>query len=385
MADADGFAKRRAESRKRGKLRGLGMSNTIERAAAPEHRRRGDPLRSRRHDHAVLRLATIRARATRPRSSRSSATGSASIPKDVTYISRATPTRCSSARAPAARAPATLGGSAVAGAADKVIAKGKKIAAHVLKVGVEDVKFEDGMFSSPKTNQTMTIGDVARDRLQSGQAAEGHGAGPVRRPRSSTPTPRTSRTARMSARSRSTRRPGTIEIVRYSVVDDVGTVINPLLVKGQITGGVAQGIGQILMEDIHFDRGSGQLTTGSFMDYAMPRADNISALNIHSQPGADADQSARRQGLRRGRLRRRHAGGRQRDRRRAVGLRRPPHRDAGDAGAGLARDPGGAAASCCGVERLATIRPLLRSVRGRASKDGGPNGSRRPPSAGSSP
>ena len=82
----------------------------------------------------------------------------------------------------------------------------------------------------------------------------------------------------MSARSRSTRRPAQVDIVRYSVVDDVGTVLNPLLVYGQITGGVAQGVGQILMEDIHFDPDSGQLTTGSFMDYAMPRADNISAL-----------------------------------------------------------------------------------------------------------
>ena len=72
--------------------------------------------------------------------------------------------------------------------------------------------------------------------------------------------------------------------MRYSVVDDVGVVINPLLVYGQITGGVAQGVGQILMENIHFDPDSGQLTTGSFMDYAMPRADNISALNIHSNP-----------------------------------------------------------------------------------------------------
>jgi carbon-monoxide dehydrogenase large subunit len=60
---------------------------------------------------------------------------------------------------------------------------------------------------------------------------------------------------------------GVVEIVRYSVVDDVGTVINPLLLKGQIVGGVAQGVGQILMEDIHFDA-EGQLVTGSFMDYA---------------------------------------------------------------------------------------------------------------------
>jgi aerobic carbon-monoxide dehydrogenase large subunit len=67
------------------------------------------------------------------------------------------------------------------------------------------------------------------------------------------------------------------------VVDDVGTVLNPLLLKGQIVGGVAQGVGQILMEDIHFDEG-GQLVTGSFMDYAMPRATDMSAVEVKSNP-----------------------------------------------------------------------------------------------------
>jgi carbon-monoxide dehydrogenase large subunit len=76
---------------------------------------------------------------------------------------------------------------------------------------------------------------------------------------------------------------GEVQIVRYSVVDDVGTVINPLLLKGQIAGGVAQGIGQILMEDIKFD-GDGQNLTGSFMDYAMPRASDISAVEVKSNP-----------------------------------------------------------------------------------------------------
>src|SRR5262249_36022847 len=73
------------------------------------------------------------------------------------------------------------------------------------------------------------------------------------------------------------------EIVRYSVVDDVGTVINPLLLKGQIVGGVAQGIAQILMEDIKFD-GDGQNLTGSFMDYAMPRPEDISPVEVKSNP-----------------------------------------------------------------------------------------------------
>jgi carbon-monoxide dehydrogenase large subunit len=76
---------------------------------------------------------------------------------------------------------------------------------------------------------------------------------------------------------------GAIEIVRYSVVDDVGTVMNPLLLHGQIAGGVAQGVGQMLMEDIHFDA-EGQLVSGTFMDYAMPRAGDLSAIQVKSNP-----------------------------------------------------------------------------------------------------
>jgi carbon-monoxide dehydrogenase large subunit len=77
---------------------------------------------------------------------------------------------------------------------------------------------------------------------------------------------------------------GEVAIARYSVVDDVGTVLNPLLLHGQIVGGIAQGVGQILKEDIHFDPASGQLVTGSFMDYAMPRAGDLTAVQVRSNP-----------------------------------------------------------------------------------------------------
>jgi carbon-monoxide dehydrogenase large subunit len=74
---------------------------------------------------------------------------------------------------------------------------------------------------------------------------------------------------------------GTVELVRYFAVDDVGVMINPLLVEGQIIGGIAQGAGQALMEDLYYDRESGQLLTGSFMDYTMPRADDFPAIDMH--------------------------------------------------------------------------------------------------------
>jgi aerobic carbon-monoxide dehydrogenase large subunit len=76
---------------------------------------------------------------------------------------------------------------------------------------------------------------------------------------------------------------GVVEILHYNVVDDVGTVINPLLLHGQVDGGVAMGVGQILMEDIKFDA-EGQILTGSFMDYAMPRAGDLPAYHVDSNP-----------------------------------------------------------------------------------------------------
>src|SRR4029078_4095867 len=76
---------------------------------------------------------------------------------------------------------------------------------------------------------------------------------------------------------------GGTRVVGYWVVDDVGTVINPMLVKGQIVGGIAQGLGQVLMEDKSYDE-TGQVLTGSFMDYAMPRADNFCAVAIEDNP-----------------------------------------------------------------------------------------------------
>jgi aerobic carbon-monoxide dehydrogenase large subunit len=77
---------------------------------------------------------------------------------------------------------------------------------------------------------------------------------------------------------------GAAEILRYSVVDDVGVVLNPLLLKGQLHGGIAMGVGQVLMEDIRYEDGTGQLLSGSFMDYCMPRADDMCRMDIESNP-----------------------------------------------------------------------------------------------------
>ena len=107
---------------------------------------------------------------------------------------------------------------------------------------------------------------------------------------------------------------GECEIVSYVACDDVGNIINHQIVEGQMQGGVAQGAGQMFGEQGVYDAESGQLLTGSFMDYAMPRAGLVSGMKVHRASGADQAQSARRQGRGRGRRHRLDAGADERGR-----------------------------------------------------------------------
>ena len=203
LADVAGFAKRRAESKRNGKLRGLGMSNTIERAAAAGFE--GAEIRfDRTGTVRCCPAASTRARATRPRSSRWSATSSASIPT-TSSTSRATPTRCSSARAPAGRArPPCRLGIPQRGREDHHQGQGDRRPQPQGRRRGRQVRRK--AFLAPKTNRTMTIKDVAKTpRTRRGCRRpwrSGCSPPPPTRPRS-----RTSRTACTSARSRSTRRP----------------------------------------------------------------------------------------------------------------------------------------------------------------------------------
>ena len=119
---------------------------------------------------------------------------------------------------------------------------------------------------------------------------------------------------------------------RYVMVDDLGQVLNPMIVNGQQHGGVAQGIGQALYEHAVYDRDSAQLVTGIFMDYVMPRADMLPNFEIALEEVPLPDQPDRREGHRRVRHHRRAAGGDQRGDRCALPARHRPHRHAGDAG-----------------------------------------------------
>ena len=281
LADADGFPARRREARARGKLRGLGLSNTIERAGAPSYE--GAEIRFDRAGTLTLLCGAV-----------SQGQGHETIfkqilcerlgldPADIHYLQGDTDQVAFGEGTGGSRT-ATLGGSAVAAAADKVIAKARAIAAYALKADPAAVTFTDGVFSAPATNQTLTLPEVARlaampaklpPGMEPGLVAAAIYRGEVEN------YPNGAHVCELEI----DRETGEVEIVRYSVVDDVGTVLNPLLLYGQITGGVAQGVGQILREDIRFDADSGGLITGSFMDYAMPRASDLCAVAIKSNP-----------------------------------------------------------------------------------------------------
>ena len=195
-----------------------------------------------------------------------------------------------------------LSGTAIVQAADKVIEQGKQIAAHVLEASAGDIEFEDGRFIIAGTDRAIGIMELAEQAALRHRAAGRH-ADIARRQHVTEAVPGTYPERRaMSPKSRSIRTPASLDVVKYSAVNDFGTVINPLMVEGQVHGGVVQGIGQALMEGAVYDT-EGQLLTGSFMDYAMPRAHDAPIIAVANRAGADKDQSARRQRLRRSRLR----------------------------------------------------------------------------------
>jgi aerobic carbon-monoxide dehydrogenase large subunit len=281
LADVDGFPARREEARKRNKLRGLGISNTIERAGAPSFE--GAEIRFDRGGTVTLFTGSINQGQGHETVFKQIVCDRLGLdPADIVYLQGDTDLVFFGEGTGGSRS-ATLGGSAVAAATVKVIDKARAIAAFALKVDAAAVKFADGVFSAPATNETLTIKEVAK-----------LAANPARLP--SDMEPGLVETAVYRAEVENfpngchvceleiDRDTGAVEIVRYSVVDDVGTVLNPLLLHGQIAGGIAQGVGQILKEDIRFDPESGQLVTGSFMDYAMPRAGDLSGFAIKSNP-----------------------------------------------------------------------------------------------------
>jgi aerobic carbon-monoxide dehydrogenase large subunit len=280
LADWAGFAARRREAASRGMLRGIGISNTIEQAADPTYETaeiRFDPLGgltlvtgsiSHGQGHATVQTQILADRL-------------GVDPQRVKIIQGDTDAVAFGMGTGGSRS-TTMSGGAIVLVSDKIIAKGRKLAAHILEASEDDIELKDGRFTIAGTDRAMGIHELAQAAFQLEKLPPGMEPGLYE-------------TATYRARSGNfpngchvceveiDPETGRTQMVGYWVVDDVGTVINPMLLKGQIMGGIAQGMGQVLMEDKTYDD-AGQVLAGSFMDYAMPRADNFCAVEIEDNP-----------------------------------------------------------------------------------------------------
>ena len=179
----------------------------------------------------------------------------------------------------------SVGGTALVKATDKVIAKGKKIAAHLLEAADTDIEFEQGVFRVAGTDRNIPFAQVALtasvphnyplDKLEPGLNENAF----------YDPTNFTYPAGTYVCEVEVDPKTGTVHVDRFTAVDDFGNVVNPMIVEGQVHGGLAQGLGQALMEHGIYDPDSGQLLTGSLMDYALPRAADLPNFTVETVKG----------------------------------------------------------------------------------------------------
>jgi carbon-monoxide dehydrogenase large subunit len=274
LSDFASFEERRAEAAKRGKLRGIGLCNCIEVA--------GGPFLRPAKDLATLRLAEDGMLILR--------SGSMSVGQGLeTTFSQLIADRfgvdveqvrweggdtdlLASGKGNGGSGALCIGGSAVSLAMDKVIEKCRRIAAELLEAAVVDIEFSDARFTITGTDRSVSLADVARAAHDPAHIPTGEEGGLVESGEF-TPTAVTFPNGTHVCEVEIDGETGVTTIVRYSAVEELGRVLNPMIVAGQIHGGVVQGVGQALGEIITHDTESGQMLTASFMDYQMPRAD----------------------------------------------------------------------------------------------------------------
>jgi carbon-monoxide dehydrogenase large subunit len=281
LADVAGFPARREAARARGRLRGLGVVNAIERAAGPQPE--FAEIRFAPGGTASIFLGTKNQGQGHETTFKQILHERLGLdPAAVRFVDGDTDQVGFGMGSMGSRS-TVIGGTALWMAADKVIAKGKKIAARMLEAADADMAFADGRFTVVGTDRAVGLTEVARAAFQPGRLPPGVEPGLYETGTFSPPSdtwPNGCHVCEVEIDPET----GGVELARYTIVDDVGTVINPLTLKGQIHGGIAQGVGQALMEQIVYEPESGQLLTGSFMDYAMPRAADFCDIVIASNP-----------------------------------------------------------------------------------------------------
>ena len=291
LVDYDGFAARKAESESRGKLRGIGFSCFIESCGLAPSAAVGalgggvgqwesanikfDPTgsvtvhvggHSHGQGHETVYAQII--------------SEHLGVPFESVQISHGDTGTVPFGMGPYGSRSGPVGGAAVFKAAEKVIEKGRKIAAHLVEASAEDIEFANGQFTVAGTDKSVSIGEVAfaayvphnypLEELEPGLDETAF----------FDPLNFTFPSGTHIAEVEIDPDTGVVTLLNWVAVDDFGTVMNPMIVEGQVHGGVAQGVGQAMLEGCIYDETSGQLLTGSYMDYCMPRAGDLPDIKL---------------------------------------------------------------------------------------------------------
>jgi carbon-monoxide dehydrogenase large subunit len=290
IIDREGFDARAEDSRSRGKLRGLGIAHYIEACGIAPSNLVGQ-LGARA---GLYESATVRVNAT---GSISVMTGSHShgqghetaFPQVVADMIGIDASQIDIVHGDTANTPMgmgtygsrslAVGGSAMVKATQKIIDKAKKIAAHLLEASDSDIELKDGKFSVAGTDKSVAWGDVTLAAYVPHNYPLGEMEPGLEETAFYDPSNFTYPSGAYACEVEVDPETGKVTVLGFVAADDFGNVVNPMIVEGQVQGGVAQGIGQALMEGAAYDE-NGQLLTGSYMDYAMPRADDVPMFHV---------------------------------------------------------------------------------------------------------
>src|ERR1700736_2035840 len=279
ISDHANFARRKKDSRKQGKLRGIAVGSYLEVTAPPS----GELGKITFEPDGSVKLTTGtldygQGHATPFAQVLSAQLG---VPFEKITLEQGDSDLVRFGNGTGGSRSITATGQAIVESSALVVEKGKQAAAHLMEASEGDIEFANGRFTIAGTDRSIDIMDLAQ-RLRDGKVPEGTPSS-LDVDHATKDTPSTSPNGCHVAEVEIDPETGVVQIVRYTGVNDFGTIVNPMIVAGQLHGGVAQGIGQALMEEFSYDE-SGQPITGSFMDYALPRAGDIPLMEIGDHP-----------------------------------------------------------------------------------------------------
>jgi carbon-monoxide dehydrogenase large subunit len=272
LGDWNGFKRRRAEAKKRGKHRGISVGNYVDTATGVPREKAEIVVKP--EGVVDLVIGVVSQGQGHETSFAQLITEWLGVPiESVRFISGDTDIVTVGGGAHSGRG-MRLGSIVIKKSSDDIIEKATRIAEHLLETAAADIEFKNGRFTVKGTNHTVGLFDVARaanERKDLPEDLRGPLAAACDKTVPEASFPYGAHVCEVEVDPET----GAVRIVNYVAVDDVGRAVNPLIIHGQVHGGIAQGVGQALMEHAHYDPESGQLLAGSFMDYAMPRASDL--------------------------------------------------------------------------------------------------------------